>query len=182
MNIREKILIASHDLFYKQGFHACGVELLAQQAGTTKRTLYAHFGSKDGLIDAVLQYRHEKFIAWMQAGLGKRPAAETDLAYLDFITTWTQSENFYGCMFINASAEYGDVQTVPHRHAARHKAEIRAILLARLQEGGFRHAETVADLLFVYGEGMIVAAQTGQPSFASSIPAVLHTIRSIENV
>lgn len=181
MDIREQILIASHDLFYKQGFHACGVELLAQHAATTKRTLYAHFGSKDGLIDAVLEYRHEKFMAWLLAALDKRPAEETDLAYLDFMTAWTRAENFYGCMFINASAEYSDAQTLPHRHAARHKAQIRAILSARLQHGGFKHAETVAELLFVYGEGMIVAAQTtGQPSFANSIPAVLSAIRHIE--
>lgn len=181
MDTRQHILIAAHDLFYRQGFHACGVELLAQQAGTTKRTLYAHFGSKDGLIEAVLAYRHEQFMARMQAALQKRPAREADRAYLDFIAAWTQSAGFCGCMFINASAEYADAQSAPHQHAARHKTQVRQLLLSRLQEGGFESAEVVADLLFLYGEGMIVAAQAGQFSFKARIPDMLRSIRQIQS-
>lgn len=48
MDTRRKIIKIAYETFYKQGFHACGVELLAQKAGITKRTLYSHFGSKDG--------------------------------------------------------------------------------------------------------------------------------------
>lgn len=179
MDTRQQILVAAHDLFYREGFHACGVELLAQQAGTTKRTLYAHFGSKEGLIDAVLTYRHERFMANMQAALDSRPASQADQAYLAFITAWTQSEDFHGCMFINASAEYADEGTMPHRHAVRHKAEIREVLRSRLKAGGFAHADTVAEMLFLVGEGMIVAAQTGQGAFLSTRDAVLDSIHHL---
>ena len=41
MELRDTILQKSYELFYKQGFHDSGVELLAKKAGTTKRTLYA---------------------------------------------------------------------------------------------------------------------------------------------
>ena len=75
MSIKENIIRTAHDLFYKEGFHASGVELLAQNAGTTKRTLYAHFGSKDGLIDAVLDYRHKQFMDKLAAALDEKPKA-----------------------------------------------------------------------------------------------------------
>ncbi|MDO5102924.1 MAG: TetR/AcrR family transcriptional regulator [Lautropia sp.] len=182
MDTRQQILIAAHDLFYREGFHACGVELLAQRAGTTKRTLYAHFGSKEGLIDAVLAYRHQRFIDSMQAALEKRPPSQTDQAYLDFIIAWTRSNDFHGCMFINASAEYADEQTMPHQHAARHKAQIRDILLSRLKAGGVSQAKAAAEMLFLIGEGMIVAAQTGQQPLKASMPAILRAIRQLGSV
>ncbi|UOP00364.1 TetR/AcrR family transcriptional regulator [Kingella potus] len=162
MDTREKIITTAYNTFYRHGFHACGVELLAQRSGVTKRTLYAHFGSKEGLAEAVLAYRHAQFMDNMRAALDRLPLAQTVEAYLQFIVDWTQSEDFYGCLFINACAEFSENTALPKRHAAAHKREIRALLLARLQEAGFAEAEQTADMLFLLGEGMIVAAQTGQ--------------------
>ena len=44
MSIKENIIRTAHDLFYKEGFLASGVVLLEQNAGSTIRTLYDHFG------------------------------------------------------------------------------------------------------------------------------------------
>ncbi|MDO4642068.1 MAG: TetR/AcrR family transcriptional regulator [Neisseria sp.] len=169
MDIRQRIIETAYNQFYQQGFHACGVELLAQEAGTTKRTLYAHFGSKEGLIEAVLQYRHNQFIENMQAALNKRPERETATAYLDFIKAWCTSQHFYGCLFINASAEFSDGESMPHRHAAAHKQQIREILQNRLQTAGATDAKEQADFVFLCGEGLIVAAQTGQLDLFNTI-------------
>lgn len=162
MDTREKIITTAYKTFYQQGFHACGVELLAQQAGVTKRTLYAHFGSKEGLTEAVLAYRHAQFMDKLHAALERRPVAHTAEAYLQFISDWTQTDDFYGCLFINACAEFSDNDALPHRHAAAHKQDIRTLLRTRLAEAGVADAQTAADRLFLIGEGMIVAAQTGQ--------------------
>ena len=104
MDTRQKIILTAYETFYKQGFHACGVELLAQQAGITKRTLYAHFGSKDGLIAAVLDYRHHDFIERMQTALNRQPESQTVEAYLQFIADWTHETDFCGCLFLHACA------------------------------------------------------------------------------
>lgn len=162
MDTRQKIIETAYNTFYQKGFHACGVELLAQNAGITKRTLYAHFGSKDGLIDAVLDYRHEQFIANMQAALAKQPKADTVSAYLGFIRDWTQADDFYGCLFINATAEYADKTSTPYQKSAAHKRQIREILFERLAKSGVENAKKAAENAFLIGEGMIIAAQTGQ--------------------
>ena len=52
----EAIRDAAAELFAQQGFHAVGVQAIADQAGHTKRSLYKCFGDKDGLIVAVLDY------------------------------------------------------------------------------------------------------------------------------
>lgn len=161
MDTRQHIIETAYAAFYRHGFHACGVEFLAQHAGVTKRTLYAHFGSKDGLIEAVLQYRHQQFVAQMQAALDEVSLNETVSAYLDFIAAWGQTDAFSGCLFVNACAEYAEAAAMPHRYAQQHKQEIRRILASRLQNAGKTNAKHLADLLFVFGEGMIVAAQSG---------------------
>ena len=168
MSIKENIVRTAHDLFYKEGFHASGVELLAQNAGTTKRTLYAHFGSKDGLIDAVLDYRHKQFMDKLAAALDEKPKAQPARAYLDFIVDWTKSPDFYGCMFINVCGEYADPNSSPHQKSAAHKSQIRDFLRTRLSENGTDkdNAQKLADKVFLLGEGLIIAAQTGQCDMA----------------
>ena len=52
---RERILVASGDLFYRLGIRAVGVEAIAEAAGTNKMTLYRHFSSKDELVAEYLR-------------------------------------------------------------------------------------------------------------------------------
>src|SRR5271156_4139227 len=52
---RERIERAAGRLFYRNGIPAAGVELIAQQAKVSKRTLYKHFASKNDLVDHYLR-------------------------------------------------------------------------------------------------------------------------------
>ena len=45
-----RLLEAASELFYDRGVRAVGVDLIAETAGTTKKTLYDRFGSKDALV------------------------------------------------------------------------------------------------------------------------------------
>lgn len=155
MENREELTAKAFACLYREGFHATGVERLAQQMGVTKRTLYSHFESKDGLISAVLDYRHAQFMAQMNAALNGKDATEIPQAYLSFIEAWTASPEFHGCLFINACAEYPDPLSPAHQSAQAHKQAIRDTLRQTI-------GKTRADLLFMLGEGLIVAAQTGQ--------------------
>lgn len=158
MDTKQKIIQSTYETFYRQGFHACGVELLSQNAGITKRTLYAHFGSKDGLIAAVLDYRHAQFISQMTAALDRQPENPA-AAYFGFIREWTQTPGFRGCLFLNACAEFPPDSEHAEKSAA-HKQTVRQILRERLQNTGADAAR--ADYIFLMGEGMISAAQAGQ--------------------
>lgn len=158
MSMRQKIIMAAYQAFYQKGFHACSVEYLAKQANTTKRTLYAHFASKDILIQAVLAYRHQQFMSNLVQALTNQTSITT--AYLDFICDWVQQDNFYGCLFINACAEYSEQTTSIHQAAKTHKNAVRNVLHQKLTD--IPNGAQIADALFVFGEGLIVAAQSNQ--------------------
>ena len=167
MELWDTILQESYELFYKHGFHDSGVELLAKQVGTTKRTLYAHFGNKEGLIEEVLKYRHQIFMTQLKDYFDEfkvETVADIATCYLAFLKNWTSSEGFYGCMFINACAEFSNTQSSPHQIASQHKTRVRQWLLHKFEQVGTKNAKQKSDTLFVCGEGIIVAAQTGQES------------------
>lgn len=179
MELRDTILQKSYELFYEQGFHDSGVELLAKRAGTTKRTLYAHFGSKEGLIEEVLKYRHEMFMTELKDYFNKfeiKEAADVAECYLTFLENWTSSEHFYGCMFINACAEYSDENSSPYQIAKQHKIEVRKWLFDNLEQVGAESAKQTSNILFIFGEGIIVAAQTGQNLLALDTQILIATM------
>ena len=104
MSTADVITRAALDLFYRQGFHASGVEQLSQSAGVTKKTLYRHFPSKEHVVEAALQLRHAEFMGQMARAVEGFDHANRPQAYIDFIIQWVQSADFHGCAFINASA------------------------------------------------------------------------------
>lgn len=54
MDNRERIFDCALRLFADQGYDAVGIQEIVDAAGITKPTLYHYFGSKQGLLEAVL--------------------------------------------------------------------------------------------------------------------------------
>ncbi len=51
----ERIVATARALFCRDGIHATGIDRILAEAGASKMTLYARFGSKEGLLREVLQ-------------------------------------------------------------------------------------------------------------------------------
>jgi AcrR family transcriptional regulator len=60
---RAKLLLVATHLFARHGYEAVGVQQVAEAAGVTKPTLYHYFGSKRGLLDALLAEGFAAFFA-----------------------------------------------------------------------------------------------------------------------
>ena len=57
MDNRELLLARALDLWSERGYDAVGVQEIVESAGITKPTLYHYFGSKRGLLDALIADR-----------------------------------------------------------------------------------------------------------------------------
>ncbi len=53
--VRDRILRTASTLFYQRGVRAVGVDLVVEEAGVAKTSLYRHFRTKDDLIAAFLR-------------------------------------------------------------------------------------------------------------------------------
>lgn len=99
-----RLLDAAAELFYERGVRAVGVDLIAEVAGTTKKTLYDRFGSKDALVALYLLQRAHRWRDHLLARLEQGDAPVP--AVFDALESWLD-RGLRGCAFVNAYAEVG---------------------------------------------------------------------------
>jgi AcrR family transcriptional regulator len=164
---REHLLVTAQKLFNKYGFHATGIDLVQAESGVSKTTMYKYFKSKDDLIQAVLERRHDQFNVWIKnraEELSEKnyPGEEEArvLAMFDALTEWFQTDTFYGCYFINASAEYSEEDHPIHAYAAQHKLELVDLIRAQLPPMESELADELAKETLLLMDGAIVCANT----------------------
>ncbi|MFE6780302.1 TetR/AcrR family transcriptional regulator [Streptomyces sp. NPDC057702] len=158
-----RVLDAAAELFYGQGINAVGVDLIAQRAGVTKKTLYDRFGSKDALVAAYLRERDERWRGWLtarveEAGRSAGEAAGTArvVATFDALEVWTRRENPRGCAFVNAAAELPDPTHPGHLAVIEQKRWLRDYLRALCRATPAADPERLADELVLLYEGAMV--------------------------
>lgn len=132
-NKREQLLDTAQDLFYREGYHATGIDRILSESGVAKMTLYKHFKSKDELILGVLQTRHEAMLARLRERASRLPPREALLAVFDGLHGMIHGEQFCGCLFVNAAAEYHDRDHPIHRRSAAYKTELQGYLRELLE-------------------------------------------------
>jgi AcrR family transcriptional regulator len=151
---RLRILDAAYELFYGKGFSRVGVDLIAEKAGVTKRTLYDHFTSKDQLLGAVLEFHHQLALVRIR-NWGDRLGGDLD-SMLDSLflelAQWATKPRFAGAGFTRLAMELADLPGHPARKiASRHKIEVEKWLAGQLSRRGLvasdSHAREIAILL-----------------------------------
>lgn len=157
---REELIEAAMRVFYRNGFHNTGLDLILSESGISRMTLYNHFKSKDELIVAALRRRDElfrnKMMKYVQGASGT-PRGRL-VAVFDWHEQWFNEPDFSGCMFINASAEYNDCDSPMRRVAAEHKLGVIRYLRELAQGGEADDPEDLAQRLNLLLEGAIVHA------------------------
>jgi AcrR family transcriptional regulator len=166
-DVSQRLLDAAERLFYERGVQAVGVDAVVAEAGVATKTLYSHFGSKDGLIEAYLQRRDRRWLKWLRAAVdAAEPGRARVFAVFDALSQWFAQPNFNGCAFINIAGELAASPTV--RSIARdHKAALRALLADVAARSGVTDHPTLADRLMLLVEGAIVTAHVEQDSAAA---------------
>ena len=146
---RARLLAAAADCFYDHGVNGTGIDTITAAAGVAKMSLYNNFASKDDLVLAYLEARHEEWLDLYRRRLAaaadarQRVAAVFD-AYVDHAEMAYQ-HGFRGCGLLNAAAELP--AGAPGRQLVRrHKEEVEALLAAHLAELNEVPAARVADL------------------------------------
>lgn len=87
---REQLLVAASGIFVERGFHATGMDEIAEAAGVSKPVLYQHFPSKVDLYVAVLSSHVDNLVNRVRQALrstsdNKRRVEAAVQAYFDFV-------------------------------------------------------------------------------------------------
>ncbi len=156
---RDLLLETAERLFYAEGFHATGIDRIVQAAGVVRMTLYNHFPSKNALVAAVLERRHTRFLATIDAAVAKAPDGRATWALVDAHGKWLRTSGQHGCFLMKAAGEF-----------AEHAPEIRDQALAAKQELRGRIADALARDGYAVDDGLAERLQLVLEGANASVP------------
>jgi AcrR family transcriptional regulator len=159
LTARERLLAAADELFYEQGVHSVGIDKVIERAGVAKASLYNTFGSKDELVRAYLEGRHERRQARVLREIAQHDVPrDRVLAVFDAMIAITELPGFRGCAFLNASAEAVPGSSVEEVSAVA-RDWIRSTFATLAAEAGARDPAALAQQLVLLYDGASVTAQ-----------------------
>ncbi|MFC4168189.1 TetR/AcrR family transcriptional regulator [Teichococcus aestuarii] len=173
------IIAAAVAAFEADGFRGLGVDRVLAPSGTSTRTLYKHFGSKEGLVLAVLEERHRRFAEALEAaapegageGAGEGSGAEPVAVLFDTLRRWLGEHGARGCMLLRARAEYAGASDEIVALVRRQKQEFRALVATRVAAALGREDARLATQIWLLFEGATAAASVAEPEVVEAAKA-----------
>ncbi|MDO9377407.1 MAG: TetR/AcrR family transcriptional regulator [Nocardioidaceae bacterium] len=103
----DRILDSAETLFFTDGIAVTGVDRVAASAGVAIATLYKHVGSKDGLLEAVLERRLRSWTEHWDAAIEAADSPTDELlAVFDAVTSFRASAGAtQWCSFLATASE-----------------------------------------------------------------------------
>ena len=152
----ERILVTAHDLFYRDGIRATGIDRVIAESGVAKKTFYRYYPAKNDLIVSFLEYRHRNWMAWFEDAINRHGGDAN--ALLPALAEWFGSDAYRGCAFINAVVEVGGTLPEAVDISRRHKLDMAAVIRTLLPARS-RTAKADARALAMAVDGAIIGAQ-----------------------
>ncbi|MFH4338231.1 TetR/AcrR family transcriptional regulator, partial [Acinetobacter baumannii] len=95
-----KILDTAEKLFNENSFVGVGVDLIRDESGCSKTTMYTYYKNKNQLVKSVLVARDERFKQSLLGYVGDATGLEAINKILDWHTNWFRQDFFKGCLFV----------------------------------------------------------------------------------
>ena len=170
---RDRLIDSAKALFCRYGINSVGVDTIVDNAGTAKTTLYKLFGSKDGLVEAVLEREGQAWRAWFLDALdGPGGTARERLARIGpALKVWFNRDDFFGCPFINAVGESDKADDRMRSLAIAHKTVVLNRLSALCAEAKVPEPDETAHTIGLIMDGAIVMALITRDPSAADVAA-----------
>jgi AcrR family transcriptional regulator len=159
---RQRLIEAALRRFYRDGFRNVGVDQVFADVGISKTAFYKHFECKDDLMLAALEMQNGWIQETFRTMIRERggPTALGQLhAVLDVVEFVIESDDYQGCIFVNASMEFPLPHEPAHVAASQNKQAIENIVLALAKDAGADDPHALSQELCLIMEGAYVTRQ-----------------------
>lgn len=124
----QKILSTAEQLFNQHSFTGVGVDLIRDESGCSKTTLYTHFKNKQQLVQEVLKARDLRFRQSLMDYAADAQGLDALERIYDWHMQWFQADHFKGCLFVRAVSESSAQEQEIHQIAKAHKLWLRRLI------------------------------------------------------
>jgi AcrR family transcriptional regulator len=165
---RQRLVDAAVRRFYRDGFRSVGIDQILSDVGISKTAFYKHFESKEDLMLAALEMQND----WLQSTFrtmiaergGPAPIGQLHAAF-DVVERIIESDEFQGCIFVNAAMEFPLLHEPAHVLASQSKRAIEDLLYELAVEAQSASPRKMSQQLCLVMEGAYVTRQvTGDKS------------------
>lgn len=170
--VKERLLSTAERLFYEEGIHVVGIDRVLDESGAAKASLYHHFGSKDGLIQAYLERKRDAYMDHLDALLNEYEGQprEALLALFEDACAYSSDPSFRGCPFQLAGAELSGCGHASCAIIQAQESSFNELLASLCRDAGADEPQKAADALQMLYQGVLStnSAQAGRGSGAAT--------------
>jgi AcrR family transcriptional regulator len=165
---RERLLAAADELFYAEGVQTVGIDRVIEHAGVAKASLYNTFGSKENLVRAYLESRHDATLARLRRTVERHSDPRRRLtAVFDALAEMFAEPGFHGCAFITASAEAPEGGLI-EQAADQYRADVHELLTELAGAAGASDPAALGRQLQILFDGAGLAARMDHDAQAAA--------------
>ena len=153
---RERILDSADRLFYEKGVHAVGLQEVVDDCGCGKNLLYREFASKDDLVGAYLERRHQQWLEQVDEALTPLTGdpGQQIIALVRIVASHVSAPEYCGCPFLRAHGEHADGPHPAREVPIAHVQELSDQLHVLAKRARLRRPRAVADRILLIIEGL----------------------------
>jgi AcrR family transcriptional regulator len=171
--LTEAIVRMAIQTFVERGFEKASMDDVAARASTTKRTVYAHFGSKEGLFRAALARAVELFLSELPTlGDTSNPGVELEAFASRFseLCTWRGAVRLQRVVMAE-SERFPDLGGMLHREIIETAERTVADYLRKLDRTGINVADDDIEGWAIGMASLFLNMTTGRQRFATLLQA-----------
>lgn len=144
--LTKNIAAALEVAFSQHGFAEPSVAKLQKLSGVSLRTLYKHYPSKQSMIIAALEYRHNRYLDFLLDG-SPEPSVDAVLHIFSQLGLWMKQYAPNGCLSVNALSAFPKDEVIKDA-VQTHKKIVRQLLGEQCLK------PSLASTLFLLHEGV----------------------------
>jgi AcrR family transcriptional regulator len=165
---RQRLVESAVRRFYRDGFRSVGIDQILADVEISKTAFYKHFESKEDLMLAALEeqknWAQNVFQTMIRDRGGNCPVSQLH-AVFDVVEHIMESDDFHGCIFVNASMEFPLPHEPAHILAAKGKQAIEDVVFNLAVAAAAPNPRALAQELCLIIEGAYVTrVVTAKPS------------------
>lgn len=164
---KERILQVATDLFYREGIRAVGIDRIIAESGVAKASFYRNFATKDDLIVAYLEQKHERSMSRLDEAQSLYP--NDPIAQLIHLFRLEgermRKPEYRGCPFVNAAVEFPDTSHPAHIAVVNCRRELWDHIRKLARAAGARDPESLTVQLEMLYSGAVVMAYMKKSTF-----------------
>ena len=143
--IEGEVLDKAMQVFWKNGYSNTSMQMLEKEMGINKFSIYASFGSKQGLyFKSLKSYRERTKVMFEKINLGTKGVEDIKEFFYDSLDVCKTEGNEKGCLLVNTYLEFcnSDDEQI-NNQIDYYKGRLRALFREKLMLDKSKDEETV---------------------------------------